>query len=282
MTNQAIRYMRRGKVHKSPLLIKHSNIKWLAMATLSSVFMVFISGYLLGYHKSETNLMTGSTRMALNVPEVPKQLEVELEALLSQQNEPVSSDAQASMEIEQPENADDRVVRIEMAETAIENSPAQKDTPVNTGSVVTQINVPAENVNEKIVESLPVFVKRSVEPPTIVQNRTSVTVPMGGPAPTDPGQDDSLAVLRDNATEETALYTLQVGIYRSLENAERRVEALREVDLNSYMNDYIGKSNRVLYNVRIGHYAGYRSASEALAMYQQEMDGTGYVVRFRR
>jgi cell division septation protein DedD len=77
-----------------------------------------------------------------------------------------------------------------------------------------------------------------------------------------------------------AKYSIQVGMYGSLVNAEMMVEKLRIQNLHAYVSDYINKKNEVRFNVKFGYFPNKKIANTALNDYIDIQSGDGYLVNF--
>lgn len=85
-----------------------------------------------------------------------------------------------------------------------------------------------------------------------------------------------------DANAATARYSLQVGMYKNVDNADAKMAELLNLDLNTYINEYKNKNDEVRYNVRFGYFSSFSSAVVALEMYQQNYNGSAYVARYVR
>lgn len=310
MTDLAIRYRRRGKNYRAPLLLKHSNVKWLMLMSLSCLLLIFFSGYLLGFYKSETKVITGSTLVPLQIPSLPpvtvaqlapqmpqviapgEEIDVDLADLNSgdgAHSDGAHSDgARGDAAYGNSARSDSAAVSASAVKTSTINTAAVNSAALKATTVIPAEITPATPVaSTKQISRQPLSegilsAAATIEPVLNTNVEPWVNLPMGGPAASDPGQSDRLSVIHDDATEETAQYTLQIGTYGKVSNAERRIEALRAAELNSYMTEFVNKSDKVLYAVRLGYYSGYNIAQEALDMYESEMAGSGYVVLIKR
>ncbi len=75
-------------------------------------------------------------------------------------------------------------------------------------------------------------------------------------------------------------YSIQVGAFGRLINAENMVRTLRSQYLNAYVSDYLDKKNKDRYNVRFGYFFDKKSAVVALNKYKNKNNGEGYLVNF--
>jgi cell division septation protein DedD len=112
---------------------------------------------------------------------------------------------------------------------------------------------------------------------------TNMTGAIGDPADSEPeqGNENGQVAIYDNANEETASYSIQVGIFGLLENAERKLEELMAVDLSAYLVEYMNKQSKMRYKVCFGYFADRKSAMNALVIFEKELAGSGYVISLK-
>lgn len=137
----------------------------------------------------------------------------------------------------------------------------------------------------RLADSAPETMTDEPLPETLV-NSPEAVFPTGGPITeaTDADQHSTVAII-DDATAEDALYSIQVAIYGSLNNAQQHVDELSALHLSAYHNNYHNKDGKVRYNVRFGHFASRASAVTALEIWKQEfpkLSNGSYVVRLLR
>ena len=75
-------------------------------------------------------------------------------------------------------------------------------------------------------------------------------------------------------------YSIQVGMYKRLINAENMMRMLQAQHLDAYVSDYNSKKNETRYNVRFGYFVDKKSAITALKNYINTQKGDGYLVNF--
>ncbi|MDT8283136.1 MAG: SPOR domain-containing protein, partial [Gammaproteobacteria bacterium] len=77
-------------------------------------------------------------------------------------------------------------------------------------------------------------------------------------------------------------YTIQVGTYSRLINAESMMQMLQVKQYTAYITDYKTGKNGVRYNVRYGYFADKKSAVQDLNKFKSEQGGAGdgYLVKF--
>jgi cell division septation protein DedD len=75
-------------------------------------------------------------------------------------------------------------------------------------------------------------------------------------------------------------YSIQVGFYGRLDNAKKRVDELKQENLNAYVSDYVNKNNEVRFNVRFGYFVDRSSANKALKAFNKNHKSDGYLVNY--
>jgi cell division septation protein DedD len=75
-------------------------------------------------------------------------------------------------------------------------------------------------------------------------------------------------------------YSVQVGMYGRLVNAENMVNVLRERQYDAYVSDYTNRKNEIRYNVRFGYFTDKKSAVEMLGKFKTSQNADGYLVKF--
>jgi len=78
-----------------------------------------------------------------------------------------------------------------------------------------------------------------------------------------------------------ARYSIQVGMYGRRVNASNLVTMLEAQGLDAYISEYLNKKQQLRYNVRFGYFENKRAALKGLKYYTVNMDGKGYLVRFK-
>ena len=75
-------------------------------------------------------------------------------------------------------------------------------------------------------------------------------------------------------------YSVQVGMYGRLANAENMVKQLQTKDFDAYVSGFTNKNNETRYNVRFGYFQDRLAAKSALKQYRQSQQADGYLVKF--
>jgi cell division protein FtsN len=82
-----------------------------------------------------------------------------------------------------------------------------------------------------------------------------------------------------NAMEAPSFYTIQVGSYRSQNNAERQVTKLRKKGFDAYLFQLDRKDQQPWYLVRFGHFNSFDAAEQALASFKTQEQIVGAIKR---
>ncbi len=236
----------------APILIDRRRLVKLSLLLSGSMLALFFSGYFIGFHKAEALMTAGMQTRSLDLPDATRV------ALDETAYIPTVIEPGLDRDVDAPDAPDE--VATDAAHLA---KPVAVDNTANNSKTSQQASAPA-------VET--------VGAPAADEVQTQ-TVAVGGPPEQE---EDRLALLADTAEEELAKYTIQVGLFSTSDNAERKVEDLLAQRLSAYSTEYTNKNNRRMYNVRFGYYDTYRSAKTALKIYQSELSGDGYIVKLKK
>lgn len=262
MSDTHIRHTRRSKHYMSPVLLDHRSLKKLGFSMALALVVVFLSGYVVGFKKAEVKLAVRIETLSIEVPAPVAGTFADMEAqppMLVEPGEMIDVD---SADDEQMVSVKGVINAAQVSQNELIKKPSQAEMKKIK-------SVAAEETEQK-----------SVEEKQMLTTAASHPLPIGGPAESDPGQEVE-QLIQDTATEESAAYSIQVGMYGQLENAERKVEQLIATDLSAYLTDYMNKKNEIRYNVRFGYFANRSSARVALATYVKELSGSGYIIRLQ-
>jgi cell division septation protein DedD len=97
------------------------------------------------------------------------------------------------------------------------------------------------------------------------------------PSQTTPAHSDS----SPQEFESAGIYTVQVGAYRTKNNADRQVAKLREKGLDAYLFQLDKKNQQPWYLVRIGHFESLDAADQALVSFRQREKMEGAIKRLK-
>lgn len=176
------------------------------------------------------------------------------------------------------------------------NLPAASLTEVSQEAIAPELNTPGASIDVDSVDSPPATDQPSVANKLVQSAVVEPSKPDSTPAPaTTPAPADSTAeavakaadlapaAIADDAEQDTARYSIQVGIYGSLTNAETQVASLQAQALSAYYESYQNQKDETRYRVRFGYFASHTSASRALELWQLDpAASSGYLVRITR
>ncbi len=232
----------------APILIDRRSLIKLSLVLVICMFSFFFSGYFIGFYKAEALIHASVQTRPLDLPDASMVAQDETAYI------PTVIEPGLDRDVDAPDAS---------PHDAVNNPAMEKKT------VVSEAN--ADATGEKVAAE-------TFSAPAVDEVQTQ-TIAVGGPPEQE---EDKLALLADTAEEELAKYTIQVGLFSTSDNAERKVEDLLAQRLSAYSTEYTNKNNRRMYNVRFGYYDTYRSAKIALKIYQSELSGDGYIVKLKK
>lgn len=244
----------------APLLIERNGLIKFSFMMVTIMVGLFLGGYFVGYHTAEGLQLVKQQVVDLDIPAEPELDLVSVEPLVPEKIEPGEDiDVDLPDGVAESAVAEDDVVTV--VTTATEVSKAQDRAE------------PSAEPSAQLTTEVPVSPHARDEVQT--QQRS-----IGGPV--EPVIDDPVTLMSDTADEASAKYSIQVGLFKDVENAERKVEDLMAQQLNAYRTQYTNSKNEQLHNVRFGYYADHSSAKLALKTFKTAMMSDGYLIRINR
>lgn len=98
--------------------------------------------------------------------------------------------------------------------------------------------------------------------------------------PAEPPADTFVSSTFTSAQSGKIKYSVQVGMYGRLLNAENMMKMLQAQQYDAYVSDYTNKKNETRYNVRFGYFVDKKSAIAKLKEFKAAQKGDGYLVKF--
>lgn len=268
MSDTYIRHTRRSKHYMAPVLLDHRSQRKLVITMVLVLVVIFLCGYVMGFKKAEVKLASHVDTVALALAKPVEGTAADIEPQRPMLPEPGETIDVDRVDDEQVASVNGIINLAQAAQS--ETSEKLSQTAMKKTVLIADQTAEQNDVEEKQAQL------------TVASHPMGIGVPIGGPiggpAQSDPGQG-TVQLIQDNATEDSATYSIQVGMYGQLENAEQKVEELIANDLSAYLTDYTNKKNEIRYNVRFGYFADRKSARQALATYEKELSGSGYIVR---
>ena len=261
----------------APILIDNRGLIKLGLISVLTTVIVFAAGFLSGYQQATTFYAAGSEieTLALPVPAVLLESEVEPQF-------PGTVVAGAEIDVDQPQ-----VVKANAKNSAVESKlyASSNNEKVNqTNEVLVSkklasreqpgsLNNKVSSDDKNIINKNNRLSKKEKLTSTAVQNES------GKSAATKEHEFVVLASL--SPTELVNIkYSIQVGMYGRLINAQNMVKMLRAQHIDAYVSGYTSKKNENRYNVRFGYFVDKKSAISALNNYKNKQKGDGYLVNF--
>ncbi len=280
----------------SPVLLDHRNLKWIWLSVGLLVAMTFFGGYILGFEKSNNKWLAKLDPVEITLPnalfsdliavepQIPEIVEPGASIDVDNVDAPVIEKVVAiAAKVESP-IIESTSIEEKPLKSKFENNTVQLDDEQKKTALESYADVSSTPINTTS-ETVPVAFTTTTETGLV----SSYGVPgIGGPAQHEQNVESSSDLLIetvdivDDATEETARYSIQVGMYKSFDNAAAKVEQLINSDLSGYLQDYKNKNDEMRYNVRFGYFNAFSNAEQALAIYQKSYSGSGYIARFKR
>ena len=261
-----------------PLLINGRDmIKYGIISVLTAVF-IFTGGVFYGYNSASSFYMAGSASEPLLLP---------VKAAIADQvrapKVPETIVAGAEIDVDQPDSASkDHDVVVNKAGAAQGK---------NTKAVITEqaTNNTGQDIVVAVVDSKDFdSVGRDVD---VTENEVVSVQIKQEQIQADNHRSDKSADPRINPKTidistltpdelNSIKYSVQVGMYGSLANAENMMKQLHTKDFDAYVSDFTNKKNETRYNVRFGYFHDKRTATLALKQYRQSQQADGYLVKF--
>ena len=264
----------------APILIDNRGLIKLGLISVLSTVIVFAAGFLSGYQQATTFYAAGSKIETLTLPVQAVFLEGDVEPQL-----PDTIVAGADIDVDQPQveseaNTKNSVVESKTATSSNKekvNKTKASETPVSTKLVsLEQASKPNNKVSsddKNIASKNNQFAIKEAVASNSFQNDSGKSVATKEP--------DLIVVASLTPAELNNIkYSIQVGIYGRLINAENMVKMLQAQHLDAYVSDYTNKKNENRYNVRFGYFMDKKSALSALKKYKNKQKGDGYLVNF--
>ncbi len=245
----------------TPLLIDSRSILKSGFIFVLALMIVFASGFFAGIQRAATIQQTGSVTQPLFLPDQSAVMQSSIEA-----HPPEVFAAGQDIDVDQPE------IKISISKKNTHIVPVPMKITETSVSVDSAKN--STDRNEQLISSVKVDEVTMASSPAIT-----------------PGATHNTSVTSQFADIETALasdelkkikYSIQVGTYSRLTNAENMMRELQSKQYATYITDYTTKKGNVRYNVRYGYFSDKKSAVHNLNKFKSDQgEGSdGYLVKF--
>ncbi len=258
----------------APLLIDSKDLVKFGLIAVIVTITVFTGGFLIGYHQATNFYFAGSEVQALPLPgKIANDEAAELQL-------PTVIEAGAEIDVDQPGKADQLHPPVLANKTKSSNAvqiKSQSGSSVKKSEVKipvaeatkkkmrgkTAATVTADNKTQNVVQ----LSKQDIDSAIVVVNKKVV--------------DKTFKAAVFTAEElQKIKYSIQVGMYGRLINAENMMQMLQAQQLDAYITDYTNKKNEIRYNVRFGYFSDKKSALNKLNTFKNIQKGDGYLVKF--
>ena len=249
----------------APILIDNRGLKKLVFISGLTTVLVFSGGFLTGYQQATGFYQAGSELESLFLPEKVISVENDIKP-----QPPETVDAGEEIDVDQPKSLTQAVTR----------PVAQTIEPANlaSGEQVIKVNNTTTNENIKSVKAIKnnknkgdkFSIKEKVASINSLNQNNSITAKKAQPVLALAFTTDELSKIK---------YSIQVGAYSRLINAENMKKMLQAQHLDAYISDYINRKNEIRYNVRFGYFVAKKAAVTALEEYKDSQKSDGYLVK---
>ncbi len=226
-----------------PILIDSRDFLKLGFIAVLLVTVIFAAGYLLGHQRAASFYQAGSELHALSLP----QPIVTTEKINGRQLSAVIV-AGENIDVDRPES--------------IKNT-QNKSADSLLSAVVSDPSLDADGVPETVA----------------VQTTTQVVKVADNTAPSSQSESQIVSAFTSDELGKIK-YSIQVGMFGRLLNAEKKMQRLQAQQYSAYVSDFTNKNNEVRYNVRFGYFMDKKTAITALKKFKISQQSDGYLVNF--
>ena len=253
----------------TPVLLDQKSLFRAGMAVSCTMLVVFFSGYYVGHQKAGSGkVMELNKTIALALPGPAHADSTEYEPHIPRLRVPG-----AYIDVDSPDETAAAINEKEQAATQAHSLETEVQTVIN--ETTSRIENPAAGDVSTMQDNQQLHLASLAVTPDVIN--TGDDQPFSGSI-----ESGSQTEIMDTASAEDARYTIQVGAFADSQNAIRRMSELESENLSAYTNGYRNKRDELRFNVRFGYFNNKSSALTALNSFQQNMSGSGYIVRIRR
>ncbi len=255
----------------APLLIDSRDLLKFVLVSVVAVITVFASGVFVGHQRAATYYQAGSDVHPLPLPERTVVAESALESQL-----PVEVEAGEFIDVDHPGSSVKPVTKDASAQTMMTVPPKVTAKQKNDKAVPAKIKTQyKDDAVTKVETSIP-SKKRAKENSQMNAGNTEKHVFSVQP---DTANASVVTSVRTDNFDDIK-YSIQVGMYGRLVNAENMMKMLQIEQYEAYITDYSNRKNETRYNVRFGYFPDRKSALASLEKFKSDNNGDGYLVRF--
>jgi cell division septation protein DedD len=246
----------------APILIDHRGLVKIGFIAVSTAVLIFVSGFFSGYQRASVIYQAGSEQASLALPDIVASTAADIE-----QQKPEVIAAGEKIDVDRPAETD------EVITTAISTADEK-----NSGSVIYGGSILNGITDKGDIKNSKDNAVSEKEKNTAVNGYNQVNHIIAKEISTF--EISSAQILAaDSYMLKKINYSIQVGTYGRLANAENMVRKLQAQNLHAYVSEHSSKKNKILYNVRFGYFVDKKKAVSALLDYKSNQTGDGYLVK---
>ena len=249
----------------APLLIDGRDLLKFVLVSVVTVTAVFASGIFVGHQRAATFYQAG---IAVHSLPLPERIEIAESAFESQQPEEI--EAGEFIDVDHPASAVKSAAKDNDVQTMVSASRVTSASVKEVEAGSTESQIQHNTIASSEAASLP-FKNRAKDNH---QNNTEQLLVSS--------RHDAAAVVTSERVNnvDKVKYSIQVGVYGRLLNAENMVKTLRRGQYEAYITDYMNKKKETRYNVRFGYFMDKKSALASLERFKNDKQSDGYLVKF--
>lgn len=252
----------------APLLIDSRGLlKFGFSLTLIAIF-IFGGGFFAGFQQAAAIQQAGNYTQALILPERVEPSEISIASL-----PPETIAAGEDVDVDEPKVAP-AIPTDSIAPVIV--TVKKDEQPVKIASLPKTKETELRAASKTLIKNHVSDSKQTPSVEDVVTDNSIITA--------QPANEDNVATHLVTAFTSKELskikYSVQVGMYGKLVNAENMMKMLQAQQFDAYITDYRNKKNEVRYNVRFGYFADRKSAIQRLKKFKSDQVGDGYLVRF--
>jgi len=257
-----------------PILIDSRDFIKLGFISILLIALIFAIGYFLGHQRAASFYLAGSEVHVLSLP----QAQVVTEHILQPQLPTVIA-AGEDIDVDSPES-----------QKILVNSSNTQKSKVDVLTVNSADKILLDDQQAVVAATLPESISAvDAKASTVIskpQNKKiQITVENNVEAISiahSAAHSAEIRIAKTFTADELnkIKYTIQVGMYGRLLNAENVMKLLQAQQYDAYVSDYTNKKNKIRYNVRFGYFEDKKTAIAALKKFKTQQKGEGYLVNF--
>jgi len=271
----------------APILIDGRGLFKLGSMAVVITALIFFGGFFTGYQKASAFYRYTSEIQQLPIPEVAENDFGDRDQLtpdIAVMGENIDVDQPETIEQSKAEKDYHPVVQTEQAKTEAALATSAGNSADNRPdlSIDEKDNkVALATVNKAEISKAMALADPGAEPVNeYSRNKSDDLKNSSSDNRKTPEKSEISSINIENVDIEKARYSIQVGMYGSLVNAENMMKMLKAQNFNAYISDYKNKKAEIRYNVRFGYFQEKRLALSRLNEYKNQGKGDGYLVRF--